>query len=81
KKRVQANEQSHRIICQTPLRETSMAAHNMGLAKVAVQWLIEHLCFVFAAFAKPRNVSGKACRLLNLEIFVIYFYLVISRKF
>jgi hypothetical protein len=30
-------------------KERSRAAANMGLAKVAVQWLIEHLCFVSSA--------------------------------
>jgi hypothetical protein len=34
----------------------SKPAANKGLAKVAVQWLMEHLCFVFATFAKPRIV-------------------------
>jgi len=28
------------------LDERKMPAYNSGLAKVAVQWLIEHLCFV-----------------------------------
>lgn len=31
------------------LRTDSRAADNKGLAKVAVQWLIEHLCFVSSA--------------------------------
>lgn len=43
----------------THLRMNSKAAANMGLTKVAVQWLIEHFCFVFATFTKPRNVSSK----------------------
>ena len=30
----------------THLRTERRATDNMGLAKVAVQWLIEHLCFV-----------------------------------
>ncbi len=30
-------------------REKNRTAANMGLAKVAVQWLIEHLCFVSSA--------------------------------
>jgi hypothetical protein len=30
----------------TPLRTDRRATDNKGLAKVAVQWLIEHLCFV-----------------------------------
>jgi len=29
--------------------EKEAHAHNKGLAKVAVQWLIEHLCFVSSA--------------------------------
>ena len=33
----------------TLLRLNSRAAANMGLAKVTVQWLIEHLCFVSSA--------------------------------
>lgn len=36
---------------------TEAHAHSKGLAKVAVQWLIKQLCFVFATFAKPRNVG------------------------
>lgn len=30
-------------------RKTNLPAANKGLAKVAVQWLIEHLCFVSSA--------------------------------
>lgn len=33
----------------TRLRTDSKAAHNKGLAKVAVQWFIENLCFVSSA--------------------------------
>jgi len=31
------------------IREGVARIANMGLAKVAVQWLIEHLCFVSSA--------------------------------
>jgi len=33
----------------TDLRNENKTAANKGLAKVAVQWLIEHLCFVSSA--------------------------------
>jgi len=33
----------------TRLRTDRRTADNMGLAKVAAQWLIEHLCFVSSA--------------------------------
>lgn len=37
---------------------TEARTANMGLVKVVVQGLIEHLCFVLTIFAKPRTVSG-----------------------
>lgn len=43
---------------QYSLTDDKARSANKGLAKVAVQWLIEQLCFVFATFAKPRNVIG-----------------------
>ena len=46
-----------------------MPAANMGLAKVAVQWLIEHLCFVssvvlvdsFVLRNPPLRKAAKRC--------------------
>ncbi|MBP7541221.1 MAG: hypothetical protein KA802_14980 [Saprospiraceae bacterium] len=55
----------------------------MGLAIAGGQWLIEVLCFYFTfvladslcfvmpAIAKPRNVTGKALRTDNCELFNI----------
>lgn len=53
KKSLQATAQDSEVVqCKldtTTLRTDRRAADNKGLAKVAVQWLIEHLCFVSSA--------------------------------
>jgi len=46
KKSLQATTQGQCIIRTERLRGESSTTANKGLAKVAAQWLIEHLCFV-----------------------------------
>jgi len=52
---------------QYSLTDEKARSANKGLAKVAVQWLIEQLCFVFATFAKPRNVTCHFRDTLNIN--------------
>jgi hypothetical protein len=48
-KSLQATAQGQCKLDTTDLRPKRATSANMGLAKVAVQWLIEHLCFLSSA--------------------------------
>jgi hypothetical protein len=64
KKSLQANAQGQCKLDTTDLRPNKATSGNNGFKKLAVQWLIEHLCFVSSA------LLADSFRLRNRQLLV-----------